>query len=65
MFYPSTEYTYVDENGQSVEPPNFAQHVYTDNNEQSSQVMFDGNTFDNNQQQVQYQPVAMNGSQPL
>ena len=66
MLYPTTEYAYVDENGQSVAPSNFIQHVYNDNNEQTSpQMMFDGNNFDDHQQQTQYRPMVIDGSQPL
>ncbi len=66
MLYPTTEYTYVDENGQNVEPSRFIQHVYADNNDQSSShMMLDENSYDHNQQQVQYRPVVIDGSQPL
>jgi hypothetical protein len=66
MLYPTTEYTYVDENGQNIDPSRFVQHVYTDNNDQSSsQLIFDENNYDHNQQQVQYRPISVNGSQPL
>ena len=66
MLYPTTEYTYVDENGQSIDPTRFVQQVYTDHNDpSSSHVIFDENAYDNNQQQVQYRPIASNGSQPL
>ncbi len=66
MLYPTTEYTYVDENGQNVDPSRFVQHVYTDNNDQTtSQMVFDENIYNNNQEQVQYRPIVINGSQPL
>ena len=65
MPYPTTEYAYVDEYGQSVDPSNFTEQVYADNNEQ---IVFDGQTFDNQPQQIQGQyrtVVATDGSQPL
>jgi len=66
MLYPSNEYTYVDENGQNVEPSRFIQHFYTDNNEQTSTMMnLDENLYDNNQQEIQYRPIVIDGSQPL
>jgi len=66
MLYPPTEYTYVDENGQNVEPSRFVQHVYTDNNDQSaSHTILDENSYYSNQQQTQYRPVVVNASQPL
>lgn len=66
MFYPTTEYAYIDENGQSVEPSRFLHQVYPETNEQSSsQLVFDDNNFDNSQQQVQYRPIVIDGSQPL
>lgn len=70
MIYPTAEYAYVDENGQSVESPRFVQHVYAENNDQpssSSHLVYDNNSYDNQQQQqqVQYRPIVINGSQPL
>ena len=66
MLYPTTEYAYVDENGQNIDPSRYVQHVYADPNEQSSpQLIFDENNYDHNQQQVQYRPMVVNGSQPL
>jgi hypothetical protein len=66
MLYPTSEYAYVDENGQNVEPSRFVQHVYADNNEQpSSRMVFDGNAHEHNQQQTQYRPIVIDGSQPL
>jgi hypothetical protein len=66
MIYPTPEYVYVDENGQNVEPSRFAQHVYTDNNDQSaSHMVLDENTYYHSQQQTQYGPLVVEGSQPL
>ena len=57
MIYPTSEYTYVDENAQNFEPTSCIQHIYTDNNELNP----DENIYDTNQ----YQPVVVDGSQPL
>lgn len=66
MFYPTTEYAYIDENGQTVEAPRFAQPVYADNNEQlASNVILEEQPSDTNQQEVQYRPIVIDGSQPL
>lgn len=70
MIYPTAEYAYVDDNGQTVESPRFVQHVYAENNDQpssSSHLVYDNNnSYDNQQQQqVQYRPIVINGSQPL
>lgn len=69
MHYPTaTEYAYVDENGQNVEPARYVQHFYADNNEQATtHAMLDENNYDSNQQQqqVQYRPIVIDGSQPL
>ncbi|CAF4894430.1 unnamed protein product [Rotaria sp. Silwood1] len=69
MFYPTTEYAYIDENGQTVEPSRLIN--YSDNNEPfSSHMILDENIYDNNQQQqqqqqTQYRPIVIDGSQPL
>ena len=56
MHYPTAEYTYVDENGQSIEPSRYVQHFYTDNNDQAaSHVVVDENNYDYSQQQQQQQ----------
>ncbi|CAF3300738.1 unnamed protein product [Rotaria socialis] len=66
MFYPTTEYAYIDENGQTVEPSRFTQHVYPDSSEPAaSHLILDENSPDNNQQQIQYRPIVIDGSQPL
>ena len=66
MNYPTTEYAYVDENGQNVDSTRYVQHVYAENNDQSSShIVYDNNSYDHNQQQVQYRPIVINGSQPL
>ncbi|CAF0828440.1 unnamed protein product [Adineta steineri] len=71
MLYPTTEYAYVDENGQNIDTPpsttRYIQHFYTESNEQpaSTQMILDDNNFDSNQQQVQYRPIVIDGSQPL
>ncbi len=67
MIYPTSEYTYVDENAQNVEQSRFVQHIYTDNNEPlPSQFILDENSYDSsNQQPVQYRPIGISGSQPL
>ncbi|CAF1232629.1 unnamed protein product [Rotaria sordida] len=65
MFYPTTEYAYIDENGQSVEPSRLVH--YPDNNEQlPPHMVLDENIYDSNQQQqTQYRPIVIDGSQPL
>jgi hypothetical protein len=66
MFYPTSEYAYADENGQNVDPSRFVQHVYADNNEQpASHMIFDASAQDQTQQQTQYRPIVVDGSQPL
>ncbi|CAF0971371.1 unnamed protein product [Adineta ricciae] len=70
MHYPTAEYTYVDENGQNIEPSRYVQHFYTDNNDQAaSHVVVDENNYDcsqqQQQQQIQYRPIVIDGSQPL
>ncbi|CAF2966861.1 unnamed protein product [Rotaria sp. Silwood2] len=69
MFYPTTEYAYIDENGQTVEPSRLVH--YSDTNEPlSSHMILDENIYDSNQQQqqqqqTQYRPIVIDGSQPL
>jgi hypothetical protein len=67
MLYSTTDYTYVDENGQNVDPSRIVQHVYSDNNDQlNSHMVLNENTYFNNQQQTtQYRPIVINNSQPL
>jgi hypothetical protein len=65
MLYPTTEYAYVDEYGQHVDPTNYSEQIYTDNYDRiTTQSIGDGNTFDYQQQQ-QYQAITIDGSQPL
>lgn len=67
MLYPTTEYAYVDEYGQPVDPSNYTEQVYPDYNDQTSPpIIIDNNAFDNQQQQQsQYRPIVIDGSQPL
>ena len=66
MLYPGTEYSYANEHGQSVEPSRVFHYVYPDNNGQlSSHMILDENASGLNQQQNQYAPNAIQGSQPL
>lgn len=67
MMYPTSDYTYLDENEQNIEPPRYVQHVYADNNDPSvAHLIPDENLYDTSQQQNLHRPITnTDGSQPL